>query len=103
MFRLYATPDGESHFEDIDSVPLGVSQVTFSSMVPGRFVDWHNERRRQLVVTLSGESDITASDGQVRRTRPGTVMLAEDLTGKGHQTRVVGDQGCSWMFVVLAG
>ena len=27
--------------------------------------------------------------------------LAEDLTGRGHQMRVIGDEPCVWMFVVL--
>ena len=68
MFRIYSASDGETHFEDIESVPLDVSRVTFSNkMASGGFIDWHNERRRQLVVTLTGEAEITASDGEVRR------------------------------------
>ena len=101
MFRLYAGPDGESHFEDIEPAPVNVTNVTYGRMAAGRFVDWHNERRRQMVILLSGEADITASDGEVRHLKPGAVQLAEDLTGKGHQTRAIGDQECVWMFVVL--
>jgi hypothetical protein len=31
-------------------------------------------------------------DGTVRRVGPGDVLLAEDLTGQGHITRVVGNR-----------
>ena len=102
MFRLYTGPDGESHIEDIEPIPVKVTNVTFGRMAPGGFMDWHPERRRQFVIQLAGEAENTASDGQVRRMKPGSIKLAEDLTGKGHQTRVIGNQECLWMFVVLA-
>jgi hypothetical protein len=44
------------------------------------------------VITLAGEVEIGLSDGTKHRYGPGHVTLAEDLTGKGHTTRVVGDQ-----------
>ena len=101
-FRIYSGPDGESHFEDID-VPMtaGAGQSSLSALIPltgvqfrvssaDQFVDWHHAPRRQFVVTLSGEAEVEASDGEIRRIGPGTVMLAEDLTGKGHVTRGVG-------------
>jgi hypothetical protein len=44
------------------------------------------------VITLSGEAEIEIGDGTVRRFGPGDVMLAEDTTGRGHVTRVVGDE-----------
>ena len=102
MFRLYAGDDGETHFEDLEAAPFDVTRVTFATIAADTFGDWHNERRRQFVLVLSGEADITASDGEVRHMGPGSVMLAEDLTGKGHQMRVMGGQECQWMFVPLA-
>ena len=103
FFRLYPGADGLSHFEDLEPAPFEVSRMTFGTMAADAFGDWHNERRRQFVITLSGEADITAGDGEVRHMQPGSVMLAEDLTGKGHQTKIVGGQECRWMFVPLAG
>jgi quercetin dioxygenase-like cupin family protein len=102
MYRLFTGQDGESHFEDCEPEAFKVTEVSYAAMPAGRFVDWHNERRRQLVVLLSGEAEITASDGEVRRMTPGTVQLAEDLTGKGHQTKSLDGQECLWMFVALA-
>jgi hypothetical protein len=101
-FCIYSGPDGESHFEDIDvaMTPAG-GQSSLSALIPlaglifrvssaDQFVDWHHAPRRQFVVTLSGEAEVEASDGEIRRIEPGTVMLAEDVTGKGHITRGVG-------------
>ena len=45
-----------------------------------------------FVITLSGEVEIGLGDGTIHRFGPGHVNLAEDLTGQGHTTRVVGDQ-----------
>jgi hypothetical protein len=44
------------------------------------------------VITLAGEVEIGLADGTKHRYGPGHVTLAEDLTGKGHTTRVVGEQ-----------
>ena len=101
LFRLYSSPDGETHFEDLEQAPFEVTRMSFATSAPGTFGDWHNERRRQFVMVHSGEAEITASDGEVRHMTPGSTMLAEDLTGKGHQMRVVGSDPCVWMFVAL--
>ena len=42
------------------------------------------------------------SDGTVARVGPGDVVLAEDLTGQGHITRVVGNQPRMYAIVPLA-
>ena len=39
--------------------------------------------------------------GKTRSFGPGEVLLAEDLTGKGHLTRAVGNEDCVWMFVEI--
>jgi hypothetical protein len=108
--RLYASQDGESHFEDVE-VALGPVEflpgrqmVDLSSPSPavgsafirlpadfdssGRY----NPPRRSFFVTLAGEIEIEASDGAVRRFGPGDVLLAEDTTGKGHVTRPIGGE-----------
>ena len=96
--RLYTGDDGQSHIEEMDlaSHPeLGelhnAEGVVFRSSEPGRFSDWHNAPRRQYVITLAGEVEIGLGDGTTHRFGPGHVNLAEDLTGKGHTTKSVGD------------
>jgi hypothetical protein len=51
-----------------------------------------------LAVYLSGEGEIEASDGEMRALGPGTILLAEDTTGKGHITGVNGSED---MLVVI--
>ncbi len=41
---------------------------------------------------LSGTAEITVSDGDVRRFSAGDTVLLQDITGKGHQTQVVGEE-----------
>lgn len=112
-FRIYSDSDGESHFEDIDveagenqrgsdvSEPIPVTGVMFRRSPSDQFIDWHPAPRRQFVVTLSGHAEIEASDGEVRQIGPGTVMLAEDITGKGHITRGVGTEERLSLFIPL--
>ena len=114
--RLYAGPDGESHFEDVE-VTLGPVEflpgrqmVDLSSPSPAvgsAFIrlpsDWdsggrYNAPRKSFFVTLAGEVEIEASDGAVRRFGPGAVFLAEDTTGNGHITRPVGGE---WQGMVV--
>lgn len=96
--RLYTGDDGETHVElmSLETHPeLGTLQkamgIQFRSAPPGNFIDWHPAPRRQFVITISGEVEIGLGDGSVHRFGPGHVNLAEDLTGRGHTTRVVGD------------
>ena len=98
IVRMYTGDDGESHFEDLDQAAPDLTAVhaakgvQFRTFQPGYFSDWHNAPRRQYVITLSGQMEIGLGDGTVRRFGPGDTLLAEDLTGRGHTTRVTGDQ-----------
>jgi quercetin dioxygenase-like cupin family protein len=93
--RIYTGSDGESHFEDIEvklNEVLPAAGVYFRIGAAGQVQDWHPAPRRQYVITLSGEAEIEISDGSKRRFGPGDAVLAEDTTGRGHITRVVGDR-----------
>lgn len=112
-FRIYADRDGESHFEDLDieldEQPNGsaysdlypATGIIFRRTPADQFLDWHPAPRRQFVITLSGEAEVEASDGEVRQIGPGTIMLAEDTTGKGHITRGVGQEDRISLFIPL--
>ena len=50
-------------------------------------VDWHNPPQRLLVLWLTGEVEFETSDGNIRRLPAGSIVLAEDTTGKGHISR----------------
>ena len=113
--RIYAGPDGISHFEDIE-VPLTPGSTMAASLLselvpvtglnfrvnkPDYNLDFHPAPRRQFVVNLSGMVEIEASDGEVRRFGPGSVMLADDTTGKGHISRAIGSEERQSLFVHL--
>jgi len=93
--RVYTGDDGQSHFEDLDITKhpdldslTRVTSIMFRIGEPGNFSDWHQESRRNYIITLSGEGELGLGDGTLRRFGPGQVMLVEDLTGQGHTTRV---------------
>lgn len=93
--RVYTGNDGQTHFQDMDIADhpdleslTSVTSIRFRIGEPGNFSDWHQESRRNYIITLSGEGEIGIGDGTLRRFGPGQVMLVEDLTGQGHTTRV---------------
>ena len=96
--RLYTGDDGKSRIEEIDpsshpnwTTLHNAKAIVFRASPPGTFSDFHVAPRRQYIITLSGEAEIGLADGTVHRLGPGDVNLAEDVTGHGHTTRVVGD------------
>lgn len=113
-FRIYADQDGETHFEDLEiqvnqpsngsdlSEIIPASGVIFRRSRADQFIDWHPAPRRQFVITLSGRAEVEASDGEIRQIGPGTIMLADDTTGKGHITRGVGTEDRLSIFIPLA-
>lgn len=100
FIRIYTGEDGQSHFEELElpTGPVGQAPfqastgISFRRSEAGHFMDWHNAPRRQYVITLSGQAEIVIGDGTVRRLSPSDVLLAEDLTGRGHTTRVIGNE-----------
>ena len=97
--RIYTGPDNKTHLEELRLPPEDVdisalqtaAGILFRRFPAGTFMDWHNAPRRQYIITLEGQVEIGLGDGSVRRFGPGDVLLAEDLTGQGHTTRVIGD------------
>ena len=75
--------------------------IVFRVSPPGYVLSWHCAPRRQYSISLSGAAEIEVGDGTVARVGPGDVVLAEDLTGQGHVTRVVGDQPRFYAIVPL--
>jgi len=112
--RLYPGPDGKTKVEEFQ-IPLTprdrVSDVSGSAALTSLqvrrtnqnyYLDWHPASRRQLVVTLSGESEIELEGGRKIRLGPGNILLAEDITGQGHISRAVGSEERISLFITLA-
>ncbi|WP_131196931.1 hypothetical protein [Lichenihabitans psoromatis] len=103
--RIYATPDGESHFDDVelpttkmsvhpDAVPFDVtssypaSHVRIARIPAGmREVAWHTVPDPNLCVRLDGSVDYETSEGDMRHVPAGRFVLVEDTHGKGHLSR----------------
>jgi hypothetical protein len=103
--RIYATPDGESHFGEIDipttkrpvfadiapfelSADYTASSICFTRIPAAmREVGYHTVPERVLTVRLDGSVEYETSDGQVRHVQAGSFVLVEDTHGKGHISR----------------
>ena len=112
VIRIYTGDDGETHFEDLElpyeaiadaqvTAMSGASGVQFRKTPSGSFSDWHQAPRRQYVITLQGQSNITIGDGTSHTFEIGDVLFADDLTGRGHTTEVVSDEPRVSIFVPL--
>ena len=108
---MYTGSDGQSHAEQIEiklmprtfggdwSEEFKASGVRFLRRPPGQVEDWHPAPQRQYGITLSGVGEIEVAGGKKIRLEPGSVLLIEDLTGKGHVTRSVGQE--DWVSVLV--
>jgi quercetin dioxygenase-like cupin family protein len=110
--RLFTGPDGETHADEqelkFNGAPIGISplmKVTSAELhrsAPGGVADWHRGPRRQYVITLSGHGELEISGGKNIPVEPGHIELIEDTTGKGHVTRVTGNEERVTLQLVLA-
>jgi redox-sensitive bicupin YhaK (pirin superfamily) len=116
--RVYPDAEGESHFEDVEvtmedtvfappapplklSEFIATSRFSFMSAPPGWAGDWHPAPGRQFTLYLQGQIEAETSDGEIRRFGPGDAVLLEDTSGKGHRSRVVGDEAAILAVVQL--
>ena len=109
IIRIYAGADGESHFEELTpdqfadlANNVGPGAITVGQRAPGWWQDYHNAPRHQYVVFMSGGAEIEVASGEKRRFGPGDVLVAEDLTGRGHIIRNTGEETRVSLAVPLA-
>jgi hypothetical protein len=116
IVRIYAGEDGESYFQDAttDLVPSTTPefQAASSELWPSKALQFrtveldfdsplHTAGQRQLVINLSGSSEIEVSSGERRVMGPGTVMLVEDTSGRGHKAAKTTGQPLHMLIVHL--
>lgn len=99
--KLYAKDDDKSYFTEVEistanSQALGlysqgfpVKEIFFRQMQVGALFDWHNAPQEQYIVYLSGKVEIQASGGEIKTFGAGDILLAADLTGMGHISKVL--------------
>jgi quercetin dioxygenase-like cupin family protein len=93
--RIYTGTDGLSHVEDIpltmNTVLEKIASVEVRVGTPGRFSDWHVGPQRQYIINLSGSGQLEVAEGKVDLP-PGSMEFIDDLTGKGHTTRITSSE-----------
>ncbi len=107
--RIFADAEGVSHMETLkielesnDYAPpapaLNLSAASASSkslfleLPVGWYGDWHPTPVQQWLVIMSGECEFEVEDGEKCMRKTGDVVRLDDTIGKGHQTRVIGEQ-----------
>ena len=117
LVRVFPDADGETHFEDVSiswdnaeelltktgwaSYELAAERPFIKQSPPGVAMSWHNSGYRMLVFQTGGVREAEVSDGEVRQFGPGSVLLFEDTTGRGHQTRSVGAEPVTFLVLAL--
>ena len=114
--RLYTGADGQSHAEETavawrpaqlraelsDSESVRVTAAQFLRWPRGFVWEGHPASRRQYIVIVSGRGEVDVEGGKKVQLGPGRVLLAEDVTGRGHTTRVGPDEDLVMLLVPLA-
>lgn len=107
--RIFSDEDGCSHFEiktiDLEAKKyappapsLNISTLepadncVFLELPTGWYGDWHPTPVRQWLIFMTGQCEFEAGDGKKVTRKAGDVVMLDDLTGNGHQTKVLGDQ-----------
>src|SRR5262252_868105 len=114
--RLYTGADGQSHAEDTTvawrtaKLRAELSESELVKVTGAQFLRWprgfvwegHPASKRQYVVIVSGRGEVDVAGGKKVMLAPGRILLAEDVTGKGHVTRVGADEDLVMLLVPLA-
>jgi len=107
--RIYSDGKGCSHFETNQvalesnnyappAPPLNTSALqaaansVFLELPVGWYGIWHPTPVRQWLIIMTGRCEFEAGDGARATRQAGDVVMLDDLTGSGHQTRVIGDE-----------
>lgn len=108
---LLTDKEGNSYFKEATE-ELTPTKVGFTShMIPAHNVffgkgpnkeqDWHNPSQKLFIIVLSGVMQIETSRGEIKNFSPGEILLAEDLTGKGHKTRSLNGESVNYLAIPL--
>jgi quercetin dioxygenase-like cupin family protein len=113
--RLYTGADGQSHAEDQEvawrpaKLRADLSESESVKVTGAQFLRWprgfvwagHPASKRQYVIIISGRGEVDVVGGKKVQLAPGRVLLAEDVTGQGHTTRVGADEDLVMLLVPL--
>lgn len=102
--RVYGGADGESHVDTVALPRTGgtpgksvqsrlyATDIELGDSLPGTFIDWHGVSTPRFLIVLSGELEVGLGDGTKHVLRKGDMVLAADVTGRGHTSRTIGSE-----------
>lgn len=111
--RIYTGNDNESHFEDLNYELLDSGDIgKLSKKIPvkemilretsGQYnYNFHTTPEKQFIILLDGEIEIENGHGEKRRFKAGDILLAEDITGRGHKTKSIDGKPRRSIFVTI--
>ncbi|WP_312389575.1 hypothetical protein [Chryseobacterium sp.] len=103
--RLINNPDGSCAFEK-GKIPTLKHMNTTTFWMSNKTEEWeknaHPAPRRQYVITIKGNIKFKVTDGSTFIIKPGTVLLAEDLKGKGHSWDMVKSKEWERLYIPIA-
>ncbi len=104
ILHLFGGYDGESHLE-IKEMPrtggtpgrsvqtrLYATDVEIGDALPGDFIDFHGVSTPRLLIVLAGQLEVGLGDGTKHVLSKGDIVLANDVTGRGHTSRLIGTE-----------
>ena len=83
----YAPPASNLYTSSVENA----DKYLFLDLPVGWYGKWHPTPVRQWLALLSGECEFETGDGEKRIIKAGDIVLLEDTSGKGHQTKVLGN------------
>lgn len=104
VLQVYGGEDGESHLA-IKELPrtggapgksiqtrLYATDVEIGDTLPGDFIDYHGVSTPRFLIVLAGQLEVGLGDGSKHILSKGDIVLANDVTGRGHTSRIIGTE-----------
>ncbi|MXO58330.1 hypothetical protein GRI89_02065 [Altererythrobacter salegens] len=92
IIHIYADEEGVSHVGKVSvqgtPKPLPVTAVVATSIAQGT-EDWHQAPRKTFTINVVGDIECEVGDGTKIPIGKGDLVYLEDMTGKGHVTRLL--------------
>ena len=92
VIHIFAGADGISHARRVRVMgspkPLPADKVTATSIAQGT-EDWHKAPAKTFTINVVGDIEAEVGDGTRIKIGKGDLVYLEDLTGKGHVTRLL--------------
>jgi hypothetical protein len=112
--NIYTDDRGHSYFGQLElplagpprRIELKPQPVTSWQMAihqPGHFVDFAPVPEATYLCVMSGQMDITVSNGDTRHFARGEMIYLQDLKGQGHITRVSSIDPCVALMIAMPG